>query len=215
MDKSIITPPQFCQYASGKCDQLMSGLKSREALFLYPSQPIHLARTVTECVRQLKEHSSSESWLAWEDLLITGQIIFCEICKAIRFSKVIVANITTTNFNVLFELGYAVGLGKPVLPVRDTSYDGNKKLMDEIGIFDNLGFQPFNNSNELVGFVRSQKAYSPAIHLNPEQNKQQPIYYLRSPIDTDGSVKLLSSLKRSYFRFRTFDSRETPRFVSS
>jgi hypothetical protein len=208
---SALTPPVYCQYALGRCDQQMAGLASLEAFFIYPSQPPHLARTVYDCVRQLKEHSSEHSWMTWEDLLVGGQIVFCEICKAIRASKLVVANITTTNFNVLFELGYAVGLHKPVLPVRDATYETQKKSLDEIGIFDTLGFQQFSNSVDLLKFVRSRKAYSPAVDLKPEPNKRQPIYYLRAPVETDGSVKLLSSLKRSYFRFRTFDSRETPR----
>jgi len=182
-----------------------------EAFFIYPSQPSHLARTVSECVRQLQEHSSKESWKSWESLFVGGHIIFCEICKAIRVSKIVVANITQTNFNVLFELGYAIGLRRPVLPVRDSSYEKHKKLFDEIGIFDTLGYQEFANSKELLSLVRSKRVYSPVVPTRPDPNKRQPIYYIRSPIDTDGSIKLLSCLKKSYFRFRTFDSRELPR----
>ncbi len=205
-------PPVFCQYANGSCDQHIAGHAKSEAFFIYPSQPVHLASTVRECVRQLRKYSSDDLWVCWEDLAISGQIIFCEICKAIRTAKHIVANITTMNFNVLFELGYALGLGKPVLPIRDSSYERDKKLFDDIGVFDTLGYEDFKNSSDLLSLVRTKQIYASPIHARPAPNLQQPIYYVRSPIETDGSIRLFSCLKKCYFfRLRTFDVRETPR----
>jgi len=123
----------------------------------------------------------------------------------------VVANITNMNFNVLFELGYTIGLRKPVLPIRDTSYESQRKQFDEIGIFDTLGFEQFTNSLDLVRLVKDRPAGSAPVYADPELNRGQPIFLIRSPIDTDGSVKLFSCLKKSWFRFRSFDSRETPR----
>jgi hypothetical protein len=37
--------------------------------------------------------------------------IFCQICKAQRFTRVAVVDVTTMNFNLLFEIGFALGLG--------------------------------------------------------------------------------------------------------
>lgn len=43
----------------------------------------------------------------------------CKICKAIQESRVVVADITGGNPNVFFELGLAVGLGKPTILIHD------------------------------------------------------------------------------------------------
>ena len=43
----------------------------------------------------------------------------CKICKAIQESRVVVADITGSNPNVFFELGLAVGLGKPAILIHD------------------------------------------------------------------------------------------------
>jgi hypothetical protein len=43
----------------------------------------------------------------------------CKICKAIQESRVVVADITGGNPNVFFELGLAVGLGKPAILIHD------------------------------------------------------------------------------------------------
>lgn len=208
----VLNPPGFCEYVPGPCDQDSRGQKEHTAFFIYPSQPPHLANTIRECLRQLQGHTAPSNWVGWEDLKVGGQIVFCEICKALRYSNVVVANITTLNFNVLFELGYAIGLRKPVLPVRDSSYERDKNLLDEVGFFDTLGYETFDNSIALASLIANSKGVrTPVIHSHYEMNREQPIYYVRAPIETDGSIKIFSCLKKGYFRFRTFDSRETPR----
>jgi hypothetical protein len=39
----------------------------------------------------------------------------------------------------------------------------------------------------------------------PLVNKEMPIYLVKSHVQTDGMIRLLSSLKKSALRFRTFD----------
>jgi len=60
-------------------------------------------------------------WCHWSN-------IFCEICKAYAVYALVVADVTTLNFNLLFEIGVAVGLGLPILPIRDTSFKGPENL---------------------------------------------------------------------------------------
>jgi len=69
-------------------------------------------------------------------LPVPGQVIFCEICKSFRNSAAVVCDVTTLNFNVLFELGFAIGLGLPVLPIRDGSYDISRLDFDSLGLLD-------------------------------------------------------------------------------
>ena len=212
MSESILTPPGFCEYASGPCDQDFSGLDAIEALFIYPSDPPFIASTLKEAVSQLRGHGSPTAWKTWEDLSISGQIVFCEICKAMRSARIVVANLTTLNFNVLFELGYAVGLGRPVLPLRDVTYERDQALYEEVGLFATLGYTRFSNSSEIVATVNREKsAARPVVAKQPRINHQQPIYLLKSPVETDGSIRLQSGLKKSYFGFRAFDPKEMPR----
>jgi|SRR6267378_4709946 len=119
---SLTIPPSFCQYANGPCDQSFEFEGATHAAFLYPSEPEIIANTIEEGVKQLQLIDGKREWVSWKNLGNLGQIIFCRICKALRFTDLIVADVTTLNFNLLFEIGYAVGLGKPVLPIRDTTY---------------------------------------------------------------------------------------------
>ncbi len=74
---------------------------------------------------------------------INGQLIFCQICKAQRFTKVAVIDVTTMNFNLMFEIGYALGLGIPVVPIRDTTCTLDTQEFESLGLIDTLGYLDF------------------------------------------------------------------------
>ena len=131
----VMKPPNYCEYAGGVCDQDFISPQLLGGLFLYPSEPTIIASTIEESVNQIKLKIPEQRLFTWRDLDVSGRIIFCKICIASRFSKHIIADVTTLNFNLLFEIGYAIGLGKPVIPIRDTSYIKDQKDFDELGLF--------------------------------------------------------------------------------
>ncbi len=178
---SIIQPPDFCQYAGGACDQTFANLGSVTAFFLYPSQPEIIANTVAETIRQLQRVASGYNWLSWQELEITGQIIFW------------------------------MGLGLPVIPIRDTTFIQDQRIFDELGLLDTLGYVDFENSEELREKILRRLGTKPLSLQRPPVNREQPLYLIRSHIYTDGMVKLMSALKKSGLWFRTFDPKETPR----
>ena len=129
----ILTPPDFCQYVDEACDQDFSSLEQRTAFFVYPGDPPQIAAAVEETIRLLP-HPYHDA-RGWKTLPVAGQIIFCEICKAMREADTIVADVSTLNFNLMFEVGFAIGLGISVIPVRDTNYSRDKRAFEELGVF--------------------------------------------------------------------------------
>jgi hypothetical protein len=208
---AIHTPPPFCQYAESACDQNFTTAVKSHGLFLYPTEPAIIAGSIENAVEGLKLLAGDKVWATWKDLGVSGQIIFCEICKGIRFANMVVADVTTLNFNLLFEIGFALGLGVPLLPVRDTSYIRDKKMFDELGILDTFGYFDFQNSKELQDGILA-RSNLPALGVQPPVlNTAQPLYVVKSPIENDGMVKLMSIVKKSGLKFRTFDPREVSR----
>lgn len=207
---NVLQPPSFCEYVKGPCDQDFSKVQASSGVFLYPSQPEIIANTIEETVEKLQQGYGEKKWLSWKNFDVAGQIIFCEISKAIRFANIVVADVTTLNFNLLFEIGYAIGLNKPILPIRDSNYIQDKRAFDELGLLDTFGYHDFQNSKELLEGVMDRKPV-PFTGQIPPVNKETPIYLLKSHVQTDGMIRLLSSLKKSALRFRTFDPAETPR----
>jgi hypothetical protein len=131
-------PPSYCQYAGGPCDQEFLHGYASKAVFLYPSKPANVAVTIEGAADLLKQNLPQQKWLTWRDFRVEGQVVFCEICKRIRFADFIAADVTTLNFNLLFEIGFAVGLGIPVAPIRDTTIITNKSEFDELGMLDTI-----------------------------------------------------------------------------
>lgn len=207
----LFTPPQYCQYADGECDQQFSESTLKNVLFAYPGQPSIIAGTIEKAVEVLRSTSRKWNWITWKMLPTAGQIIFCEICKAARDSATVVCDVTTLNFNVLFELGFAIGLGLPVLPIRDTTYQVNQRNFDALGLLDTLGYIDFANSEQLREQLVSRL---PGVAL-PEAasriHRDTPLYLLKGPIETEGALQLSSTLKKSGLRFRSYDPVETPR----
>jgi len=84
-----------------------------------------------------------------------------------------------------------------VLPVRDTTYMRDSKLFDELGILDTLGYVDFANSANLVDGVAKRIGDVPPFHRQADLNNEQPLYLIRSHIESEGMVKLTSVLKKS------------------
>jgi hypothetical protein len=210
-EESILLPPGYCEYAAGPCDQDFSQLGPTAATFLYPSRQTQVAATIEAAVRILQQRSPDAVWRTWRDLETTGQIIFCGICKRMRFSQCIVSDVTTLNFNLLFEIGYALGLERPVVPIRDTTIITSKADFQELGLLDTIGYLDFQNAEALAASLLDRLPVEPIPNPRVELNREKPLFVVKPPIQTEGDVRLMSTLKKSYLYFRTYDVIETPR----
>src|ERR1700722_11869425 len=209
---TLTEPPIYCQYSAGPCDQSFGNISGTDVYFFYSSRPEVIASTIEDGARLLSTKDPSLRVKTWQNMSIHGQLIFCQICKAQRFTKVAVVDVTTMNFNLMFELGYALGLGVPVIPIRDTTCTLDSKEFESLGLIDTLGYLDFQNSEELAEKlpVAIKKASIP-ITTAFSPNREQPCYLVRSPIVTNGLVKILSVVKKSGLRFRAYDPKEQPR----
>jgi hypothetical protein len=207
----LLSPPNYCQYAGGACDQDFVEVNAQPVFFVYAGEPETISSTVEAAVARLNQATSRWQSRTWRMLSIPGQIIFCEICKTMRQAATIVADVTTLNFNVLFEIGYALGLGLPVLPIRDTSYGTDKRDFDSLGVLDTLGYIDFANAGSLAGAIAERLPGTPLPDSPGKIHTESPLYVLKGPVDTEGTVQLMATLKKSGLRFRTHDPLETPR----
>lgn len=203
--------PEYCQYAEARCDQSFASQVHTAAFVCYPSRPPQIASTVEDAVENLRNRDRSRKWFTWKGMDIAGQVIFCSICKSMRFSEHIIADVTTLNFNLMFEIGYGLGLGLPIIPIRDSSYLRDKLKFDEFGLLDTVGYVDFQNSLQLADAILARLPVEPIPPPPVDINLQAPLYVLKGPHNTEGDVRLLSILKKSWLRFRTYDPVETPR----
>lgn len=212
MNDMIKSPPNYCEYVTGQCDQSFDEFEQTMGLFLYPSEPSQIAATIEKAAELLADNGD-QKWITWKDLKISGQVIFCGICKAMRFSDLIIADVTTLNFNLLFEIGFLLGLELPFIPIRDTSFQIDKAFFDEFGTLDTIGYTDFQNSRQLTNSIKNKAGVSPLPSPATNINFDTPLYVVKGPLETEGEIVLFSELKKSVLNFRTFDILETPRMT--
>lgn len=208
----LLVPPGYCHYVKGQCDRVFEETGEKSVFFAYPSTPEPIAAAIESCVSRLAGARSRFAWKTWKSLDVPGQTVFCEICENLRLSAVLVADVTTFNFNLMFEIGYAIGLGLPVLPIRDSNYLADRRVFDEIGLLDTLGYIDFFNSEQLASkLLKSVPAAKPLPRVPPVEFRESPLYLLRGPVPTEGTLRLMGAVKKSSILFRTYDPIETPR----
>lgn len=105
-----------------------------------------------------------------------------------RFTSIVVADVTTLNFNLMFEIGYAMGLGIPVLPIRDTNYVLDNKVFGQIGLIDTIGYLDFQ-TGELAGGIFSRLGQQPISPQAVAVNREQPLFVVKSHIQNEGMIR--------------------------
>src|SRR5262249_808849 len=98
---------------------------------------------------ELLQESGQVEIKGWKSLSIGGSLIIDTICNEIRQRDLFIADVTTLNPNVLFELGFAIGLGKRVWLLYDPSISAARADFEQFQMFTTIGYARFNNSGDI------------------------------------------------------------------
>jgi len=148
----------YCQYIEKVCNEIKS-LHAEDGLFFaYPSQPETSADAIQKAIELIRaDKSLSTPVIDWKDLPIEGNLILCEICKAIRGLSSVVINTTYVNFNVLFEYGLAVGSRKAIWPLVETGVSRDELICSNIKSITTIGYSQFSNGSSISELLTSGK----------------------------------------------------------
>lgn len=145
---------------------------------------------------------------------IVGAFIISSIQDAINQEDSFVADITALNFNVTYEVGYAIGKGKKVLLVKNKAIIEMDPKIAEVGIFDTIGYLEYNNSDELYKVLLHSKTNALRGDA-PKLNNKAPLYILEQKFKTDYATRITSRIKKARYIYRSFDPNETPRLSAN
>lgn len=175
-----------------------------EAFVAYPSRPPALEETIEEAVRSIND-TGLVKLFSWHSMSVSGKPIMTEICQQILARPLFIADITGHNPNVLFELGFAVGAGKRVWLVHDSSTDRAKELLRQVGIMEPIGYVPYTNAWQIVdAFLKDQPyddlAESLSVLLSPglvSTGTTGDLFYLKSYRQTEASSRLTRTIENA------------------
>jgi hypothetical protein len=178
--------------------------------FAYPAQPTVVGEIVGRAIHRLTTRSFSGEIVAWSELDIPGRFIVDGILQRIDESTLVIADITRLNFNVTYELGYAIGAQRRVLILKHGSLPQVNTELLSLGLFDTLGYNEYNNAEELEQIIRDADDLAP-IPIPSELNASAPVFmnFAKNKSDQDSLIRF--RIKKAHLQFRNFDPNETPR----
>lgn len=185
-------------------------MKKQRGFFAYPSNPPELGRCIEQAVGEINKSQSLVDIRSWTQLDIVGHFIAGEVLGALDQADFVLADITSPNFNVTYEIGYAIGRSKRVILVKNKGLINKGVSFDDVGIYDTLGYKEYQNSSELTAFCIAASKQTP-LENQMKLNRLAPVYLVESPIKSDWMGRIVSRIKKSGYTFRNFDPNEQPR----
>lgn len=181
-----------------------------KGFFAYPAN-VPALETIRGSLSELRQFHAVREIKSWEELDIPGHFISQQVLHGIDQSDFLVADITILNFNVTYEIGYAIGRGKRIVLVRNSGFFNlAEESIKKIGIFDTLGYDSYQNTRELVARIKLYRDRQPLLR-DLHVDSAQPIYVTKTRTQSDYAIRIAARLKKSGLGYRSFDPSEQPR----
>jgi hypothetical protein len=98
---------------------------------------------------------------SWRENDVSGRFIVDPILENISASQCLIADVSLLNFNVTYEVGYAIGAGKRVILVKNKAVASDETELKRVGIFDTLGYTTYENAEELYRNLAGLRDFTP------------------------------------------------------
>src|SRR5216683_6522857 len=106
--------------------------------FAYPESSSIIIDAVTRAV-ELSDRGDLKL-KPWQKVRTIGFKLDDLIRDQIRDADVLAADITYPNHNVFYEIGYAIAVGKPVIPTVNVAIERSIEGVQKLGLFDTIGW---------------------------------------------------------------------------
>jgi len=138
------------------------------------------------------------------------------IKEEIEQGDFLVADVTVPNFNVFFEIGYAIGKSKRVLLLVNSAIRRDIGLLREIGVLETLGYKPYSNVEEAYRQIEALPSLRALPLPDGPKNRNSPIFIALPKDRTDAEVRIISRVKKqARILFRQFDPTEQVRMSAT
>ena len=121
---------------------------TKKIFFAYESDHQENIDAITKGIDIYNSHQKTYTAKSWQELLIGGIIINKEVMREIDECEIFACDLTYLNHNVLFELGYAIGKNKTILPLLNPTISSSKSNYHSFSILKGNGYFEFQNSKD-------------------------------------------------------------------
>lgn len=180
------------------------------AFFAFPAEPPIVRLTIEEVVPRLGAENQI-TVVPWPRLNIIGLKIDNLIRDRISALDFLAADITYPNFNVYYEIGYAIGRGKFFIPTVNIAVASSSQNARLTGLFDTIGWGRYQNSDQLMNCLRSWDGYAWTNTYRKATDHTQPLFILDTSAKTDFRNFIVQTVANTSVKYRSFDPVEVPR----
>lgn len=174
-------------------------MKSK-GFFAYGSQYVSSGECIEEAI-EIINRSAEVEIISWKQLKISGKFIVNEVLDHIERCDFFCCDLTGLNDNVLFELGYALSLNKPVYIINDTSIDESIKKYRELNLLTTLGYTSFTKTHDIVDGFYEVGPFNSKLSLwfdltKNLQKEEDPkaILVLNSQTETNYNLEIINQI---------------------
>ncbi len=167
-----------------------------KVFYAYPSTPPSAPDAAETAVRDL-HRTGLVSVIPWEKLFVNGRLIPSEVFAAIDEAGVVIADLTTLNPNVLYEVGYAIGLGKRIWLTADVSRTSRETIAVSVPPLATLGAHAYQNGHQIAASFEAEyiklmesKPLLDQFHAASVGSHAPAVLFLKALYETDASVRV-------------------------
>lgn len=178
----------------------MTASLHQSTFFAYAASPGLRAETLRQVVTSINDRGGSAR--GWESLAVDGGFLIDTITVEIDRCDSLVAEVSSMNHNVLFELGYAIAKNKPVWLAFDETDEGARRLWADTALFSTIGRTDYQgNAEKLVArFLGSPTGNSAplaeSILAGAKPREANAVFTIPSPAKHTAAVNLERFLER-------------------
>ena len=188
----------------------------KNGFFAYSSYPKFCEDAIEGAIGEINK-GGVVNIQSWKQLHVNGNFIINEVLEKISKSDFFCADLTGINDNVLFEIGYAIGINKPIWLIFDTTHTESYRRYREIDFFSTIGYSQYSNTTHIVNrFYEVQPfdkegAYNVlAKNLMPySSHESHPLLFLKNQVDTNFNDSIIKSLREKKLTYVLDDAVET------
>lgn len=182
----------------------------KKAFYAYAGHNRELLEDINEAVRTINQ-SNELIITTWQDLSISGKFIIDGIHKSIEECDLFICDLTYLNFNVLYELGYAISKEKKVWITLNTSHPNATSNYKTFRSLTTIGYAGYENSKDLSDRFFSDLPHESAdlIDLKFTQAElSRNFIYIKSEKNSNASTRISNLIANSQIPKKTDDPYE-------
>jgi hypothetical protein len=97
--------------------------------FAYPSEPAIVGESIEQAIGNLRDKSGITVVHSWRENDIAGRFIADQVLQKISDHTALIADVTQLNFNVAYEIGFALAKEKRVVLTRHKGITPHQPLV--------------------------------------------------------------------------------------